>query len=119
MSNWASEARNSQAFRVVAILAVVFLFALSFRGERQKLLRTEQTSATITDIKVTETMQRAGTVKSMTYTVSVRLEDGRRLMFMLLRAPPKVGTVVPIDISIYDSGKKEYGYSFVEWMMLK
>ncbi len=123
-NNWANSQRNSQAIRVAIILVILLFFALIFRENSisHSLLRTEQVSATIIDIKIVKRESHSrfsGPSKNTSYVVSLALANNKQLKFILLQTPPKVGTKVPVLADVYDDGKNYYHYSLIEWQLLK
>ncbi len=118
-NDWATSHRNSRGvFAVIGLIGVlVWALVLKKQEESHTLLRTDQITATISQIKITKREGDSRT-SGATYFVQLELPDKKHIRFMLLRQPPKVGTQVPVLVDIYDDDKKYYHYSLVEWSLL-
>ena len=77
----------------------------------------ESVTATINDIKKTETDNRYGG-KNITYFVHLTLTDGKKIRFILLQPPPEIGSQVPVLVDIYDDGNNYYHYNQMDWQLL-
>ena len=111
------EPRNG--LRLFVLLGVVGLTVWIFVLDSHSLLRTEKVMATITEVEIKEIKShgnyRNGVGNRTNHLVQLELPDGKFIKLTLPQQPPKIGTKVPISISVYDDGKRYYNYVLVNW----
>jgi hypothetical protein len=121
--DWAQAHRNSRAVFAAIVLSIGFLvLMLTMDNDQQTLLHTRQELATISAIKVSKresNSRYSGHSITTHYLVSLVLINDEKINFILLQAPPPVGTQVPILVDTYDNGKPFYHYNMIDWMLLK
>ena len=117
--NWATAHRNWRAIFAAIGLSIVLIWSLALKKQEDAriFLRTDKKIATVQDIKKIETDDRFGS-KNITYFVHLTLPEGKKIRFMLLQSPPKVGTQLPVLVDIYDDGENYYHYNQMDWQLL-
>lgn len=75
-------------------------------------IRTEQVTATVTNVKVIGNKQKA-------YSVQLELPEGKQVKFVMNQGQTEVGAQMPVLVDVYDDGNNHYRYDKIEWIINK
>jgi len=116
--NWARSYLNSRGVFAAITVGLVLIYALILKqqDDARLLIQTRSVTATVVEIKIVESDSRY-VGKNITYITHLTLAEGKKIRFMLLQPPPKVGAQVPVIIDIYDDGTEYYHYNIIDWQL--
>jgi len=118
-NNWARSYLNSRGVFAAISVGLVLIYALILKqqDDARLLIQTKSMTATVVEIEIVESDSRY-VGKSITYITYLTLAEGKKIRFMLLQPPPKIGSQVPVIVDVYDNGTEYYYYNIMDWQLL-